>query len=330
MRALIRTGSSNTPTYTATHPPPTSTSDPTNYIIRTHATSLTRGELAWPEPLIPSIPVPGYDLAGTVLSIPSAPHPTGGAYTFAPGDEVYALTSFSGLGNAREVSVAAEREISLKPRNVGWEEAATVPLSALSAWQALFVHGKLEPVFPAKGESRNEGKRVLVTAASGGVGIWGVQLAHQAGTTVVGTCGTSNVEFVKGLGADTVLDYSKTKLLEWVGEDREKRGFDVVLDCIGGQTLEDSWKCVREGGRLISVAEPPDSKTPAEGIKDGVQSTYFIVEADGAQLGEVTKLIEQGKCSGVLDSVYDLAEWKEAFERLEGGHAKGKVVLKLI
>jgi len=326
MRALIRTGDAKDLTYTTTHPAPTASSDPDSYIIRTHAAALTREELIWPEPLIPSIPVPGYDLAGTILSVPSAP-PTAGSYAFAPGDEVYAMTIFSGLGNAREISVAHEKELALRPKNISWEETASIPLSALSAWQALFVHGALKPVFETK--SGNEGTKVLITAASGGVGIWAVQLAHHAGVDVVGTCGTKNIEFVKSLGADTVLDYSNTSLLEWVNDDRGTRAFDLVLDCVGGQTLEDSWKCVKEGGRIISVAVPPDSKKPTEGIAEGVKSTWFIVESNGGQLSDVTRLIEQGKCRGVVDSVYDLADYEKAFKRLEGGHAKGKVVLKM-
>jgi NADPH:quinone reductase-like Zn-dependent oxidoreductase len=191
----------------------------------------------------------------------------------------------------------------------------------------LFIHGGLDPTF--EGSSPNVGKRVLVTAASGGVGIWGVQLAHNASTEVIGTCGPSNIEFVKSLGADTLLDYTKTNLLEWVSEDKETRGFDVILDCIGGQTLEEAWKVVRKGGRVISVAVPPESKKPKEGIAEGVEGVYFIVTESGDQLGEITKLIEQGKCRGIVDSVYELEQWKQAFERVEGGHAKGKVVLKM-
>ena len=250
---------------------------------------------------------------------------------FKPKDKVYGFTTFSGLGNARAVAVAAESELALMPTNISWEEAAAVPLSALSAWQALFVHGGLTPPSTSGTESTNsnEGKRVLVTAASGGVGIWGVQLAHQAGATVVGTCGTSNIDFVKSLGADTVLDYTTTSLSGWAAEDGAARGFDVVLDCIGGGTLMEAWKCVRRCGRVVSVAENPLEKRPVSGVSEEVVDKYFIVEANGEQLGEVTKLIEQGRCKGVVDSVFDLEEWKRAFEKSEGGHAKGKVVLKV-
>jgi NADPH:quinone reductase-like Zn-dependent oxidoreductase len=304
-----------------THSEPTNNDFPNSYIIKVNATALTRGELAWPEPLEPDTPIPGYDLAGIVTAIPSTP--VSKAYKI--GDEVYGLTSFGRKGNARELTVADEREINFKPKNLTWEEAATVPLSALSAFQSLFVHGKLN----SPGTGGNEGKRVLVTAASGGVGIWAVQLAHQAGINVVGTCGPTNVNFVKSLGADTVLDYTKTDLLTWVNEDPEHRDFDLVVDCIGGQTLTDAWKCARRGGRVISIAEPADSKKPKDGLAEGVQSVWFIVESDRVQLGQITNLIEQGKCKGRIDRVFALEQWKEAFERLEEGHAKGKVILKM-
>jgi NADPH:quinone reductase-like Zn-dependent oxidoreductase len=310
---------------------PTAADSPSPYIIRTKATALTRGELAWPEPLSHAIPVPGYDLAGVVISTPTAPPPENEAYVFKPGDEIYAMTTFLNQGNARETSVAQGKEMALKPRNISWEEAATVPLSALSAWQALFVHGKLSPNFDKERGYKCSKPRVLITAASGGVGVWGVQLAHLAGAEVVGTCGPSNVDFVRSLGADTVLDYTETKILDWVSADtdREARGFDVVLDCIGGQTLADSWKCARNGGRVISVAEPPESRRPVEGIAEGVDGVWFIVSESGVQLAQITELIEGRKCRAVVDNVYGLEEWKDAFGRLEGGHAKGKVVLRV-
>ncbi|KAF1956552.1 zinc-binding oxidoreductase [Byssothecium circinans] len=328
MRAVIRSNPKDPLTLTLdpSHPAPTPTEHPTGYLIRPKATALTRDELTWPEPLVPENSVPGFDLAGEVISVPIAQ----GSYRFKPGDEVYGFTTFTWKGNAREVSVGQETEMALKPKGLGWEEAASVPLSALSAWQALFLHGGLKAPGEGGEKGSNAGKRVLITAASGGVGIWGVQLAHHAGVAeVVGTCGTSNVDFVKSLGADNVLDYRKTDLLEWVGQDRESRGFDVVLDCIGGQTLADAWKCARNFCKVISVAEPPNPKKPGDGIAEGVEGVWFIVEPNGEQLGEVTKLIEQAKCRAVVDSVFELEQFKEAFERLEGRHARGKVVLRV-
>jgi NADPH:quinone reductase-like Zn-dependent oxidoreductase len=283
---------------------------------------LTRGELTWPEPLEPDIPVPGYDFAGIVIAAPT----TSVERAFQPGSEVYGFTfPFSRKGNAREITVVDERGITLKPKTLSWEEAASVPLSALTAWQGLFVHGRMSP----PGTSSNAEKKVLITAASGGVGIWAVQLAHLAGIEVVGTCGPSNMGFILGLGADTVLDYTKTDLVDWMGEDQEKRRFDVVLDCIGGKTLTEAWKLVKKNGIVVSVAEPPDLKRPGAGVAEGVNGVWFVVEADRGQLGSITELIEQRKCKCQVDRVYELEEWREAFGRLEGGHARGKVVLRM-
>ncbi|KAF2661518.1 NAD(P)-binding protein [Lophiostoma macrostomum CBS 122681] len=327
MRALIRTGTPKTLTLDLSHPEPTPSGSPDYYLIRTHATALTREELTWPEPLQADIPIPGYDVAGVVISTPTAPHPENGTYKFKPGDEVYAMTTFVNQGNARETSEAHETELALKPKNMSWEEAASVPLSALSAWQALFTHGRLSPTFS---ETRHgTATRVLVTAASGSVGIWGIQLAHLASAEVIGICGPANVQFVKDLGADTVLDYTKTNLVEWVEENRETREFDVVLDCIGGQTLEDAWKCTKREGKVISVAVPPESKKPAKGVAEEVTGVWFIVTESGDQLGQIARLIEQEKCKGIVDCVYEMEQFQEAFERLEGGHAKGKVILKV-
>ena len=213
------------------------------------------------------------------------------------------------------------------PRGVAWEEAASVPLSALSAWQALFVHAGLSASGKEGGENARR-KRVLVTAAAGGVGVWAVQLARAAGAEVVGTCGAANGEFVRGLGADEVLDYKVTDLKEWVGAE-EGRRFDVVLDCAGGKTLEDAWTCVKDGGVVISVAQPPETKKPTENVRKDVRSVWFIVEPSRQQLGEIMRLVENGKCKGVVDSVWEIENWEKALERLKGGHTRGKVVLKL-
>lgn len=322
MRALIRNKPEHTLSLDPSHPEPTTADSPNCYIIQTRTAALTRGELAWPEPLEPDIPVPGYDFAGVVIATPTTP----GEKVFQPGSEVYGLTyPFSRKGNAREITVANEQGIWPKPKNLSWEEAASASLSALTAWQALFVHGKLSP----PGTSSNVGKRVLVTAASGGVGIWAVQLAHQAGIEVVATCGPSNLGYVASLGADTVLDYTSTNLVDWLVEDDKRRRFDVVLDCVGGQTLSEAWKLAKQDGTIISVAEPPDPKRPGVGVAEGVKGVWFIVEANRSQLGSITELIESGKCRCQVDRVYGLDEWREAFERLEGGHARGKVVLRM-
>ncbi|CAI6338486.1 unnamed protein product [Periconia digitata] len=323
MRALVRAGDKTTLAFDPNHAEPTTSQHPDCYLIRPKASAICRDELKWPEPLTPDIPVPGLDVAGEIIATPMTTTETP---KFKVGDEIFALTTHTWVGNAREVSVAHERELASKPQNLTWEEAASVPLSALSAYQGLFVHGGL-----STDDNRNNGKRVLITAASGGVGIWGIQLAHQAGgvTELVGTCGTANVDFVKSLGAGIVLDYRKTTLVDWVHEDWDARAFDVVLDCVGGDTLSGAWTCVREGGRVVSVAEPPNGKKPADGVRAEVEGVWFIVKPNGQQLVDITRWIEQGRCRAVVDSVFELEQFREAFARSEGGHAKGKVVFKM-
>lgn len=323
MRALIRTWPSKDLKLDTKHPEPTNTNYPDHYIIQTKAVALCRGELTWPEPLEAAggISVPGFDVAGVILECPK----NSSRHAFRVGDEVYARTNPYIMGSARDITIAEEHELALKPKNLSWAEAATVPLSALTAYQGLFVHGKMH----APGHGDNIGKRVLVTAASGGVGIWAVQMVRQAGAHIVGTCGPSNVEFVKGLGADVVLDYSRTDFVKWVAEDLSHREFDLVLDCIGGATLTSAWKCVKKDGLIVSVAEPADLKKPSDGVAEGVTSVWFIVDANQGQLQGITSMIEKEAYKSQVDSVYALEQYQEAFERLEGGHAKGKVVLQL-
>jgi NADPH:quinone reductase-like Zn-dependent oxidoreductase len=306
-------------------PPPTST----YHLVRVKAAALTNGELLWPEPNALAHPIPGFDVAGVIeTSVPNS--------EFHLGDEVYGLTAFDRPGAAREVTEALPDELARKPRGAGWAEAATVPMSSLTAWQALFVHGGLgapggEKKGGEEGKRRGRGterKRVLVTAASGGVGVWLIQLAKLAGAYVVGTCGPGNVDYVKDLGADEVLDYTKTGIPQWVGSDEDNKA-DLVVDCVGGKNLEDSWTAVKQGGKLISIVVPPDTKRPSQGVSEDVQSLFFIVEPDGRQLGLITELIEGGECNPVLDSSWRIEEWGMAWERVNGGHARGKVVLEL-
>jgi NADPH:quinone reductase-like Zn-dependent oxidoreductase len=171
------------------------------------------------------------------------------------------------------------------------------------------------------------GKRVLVTAASGGVGAWVVQMARIAGAEVIGTCGPDNVELVCSLGAKEVLDYRATDLRNW-GETLENK-VDLVVDCVGKKSLEDAWFCVRDGGTLISIYQPPEQMKPADHAGKDINSFFFIMTPDGAQLKEITKLVEGGKCRPVVDSVWPLEQYEEAFRRLASGHAKGKIILDL-
>jgi len=302
-----------------TRPTPKPKPDSNQHLIRVHTFAPCAGELLWPRYFPPPDPsakelVPCDDMAGTVVTAPSSS-------PFKVGDEVYARTNYVREGAGREYTIGETEELAHRPQNLNWVESAAVPLSSESAWQALFVHGGLGAV---SGEGAR-GKRVLVTAASGGVGAWLVQLARWAGAEVVGTCGPDNVDFVRSLGATEVINYRATDLKEWAKDDEKK--VDLVIDCVGGKSLEGAWWCVKDGGMIISICQPPEQVKPAGWAGKDVKNLFFIMSPNGPQLKEITKLVEEGTCKPVVDSVWAFEEYEEAFKRLDSGHARGKVVL---
>ena len=265
-------------------------------------------------------------MAGIVLAAPQDS-------PFQPGDEVYARTNYIRPGNAREYSIAVTDELAHKPKSLSWVQAAAVPVSAQTAWQVLFVHAL--GTHGSEGEMDLEaaktawtGKRVLVTAASGGVGIWLVQLATLLGAEVVATCGSRNVELVKSLGAKEVLDYRVVDLKEWATQSPSNK-VDVVVDCVGGKTLGDAWWAVKDGGVVLSIYQPPLQVRPDGFDSEGVKDLFFVMQPVRRQLEEISKLVEKGLCRGLVDSVWPLEQYEEVFKRLDGGHAKGKIVFDL-
>ncbi|KAF2666661.1 zinc-binding oxidoreductase [Microthyrium microscopicum] len=302
------------------HPAPRPTSS--QYLIRVYSTTFTAGELEWPEPNALKNPIPGFDLAGEVIHTPNSTPPEGVSW-FPTGARVYGLTSFSRHGNARSITVAEHSELHEIPDGMDLNTAASIPLSALTAWQALFVHAGLKPIADA-----NSDKRVLVTAASGGVGIWVTQLASWAGAIVVGTCSSKNADFVKSLGADRVLDYTTQNLSAFIQED-PARQFDIIIDCVGGKTLEEAWTLVKENGFITSIALPPDLKKPSTGVNVGVKSKWFIVEPSGEQLGELGELIQHKTIKPQVDSIWSLEQYQQAWNRVKNGHVSGKVVIQV-
>lgn len=241
---------------------------------------------------------------------------------FQPGDSVYARTNYMRPGNARDYTIAIAEELALMPKGMDFVQAAAVPVSAQTAWQILFVQtfGELDW---EGAEKAWKGKKVLVTAASGGVGMWVVQLAGLLGAKVIGTAG-GNKGVVKDFGIE-VLDYRTTDLREWA----KKEKVDVVVDCVGGRALQDAWWTVKDGGVVVSICQPPLMVCPKEYDGENVRDLFFIMEPVGQQLEEITKLIETGACRGMVDSVWPLEEYEEAFKKLDSGHAKGKIVFDL-
>ncbi|KAL8791097.1 MAG: hypothetical protein Q9213_000304 [Squamulea squamosa] len=300
--------------------------DPTrdDHIIHVKAIALCARELEWPflfpGALFSDNPeqqiIPGYDVTGIVMTAPDAS-------PFQPGDEVYARTYPARPGNYREYSVGRTSEMALKPEKLSWTDAASVPMSAVTAWQALFehagVHGSDDPV--------SKGKRILVTAAAGGCGVWLVQLGRIAGLEVIAQIGSpQNDHFIRELGAAETVNYKTTSLKEWADMNEP---VDVVVDCLGGRTLEEAWYCVKDHGSLISIVEPPEGKKPEGLTAKEVRNEFFIMYPSGQQLEGISKLINEGRCQAIVDSVWAFEDFERAFERLDEGHARGKVVVRI-
>ena len=304
---------------------------PTQYLIKAHAVALTNGELDWPRPEELTISSPGCEFVATVIESPSS------TAKFQPGDKVYGRVQYPQCGAARDYSVSDDNEMALRPKDLPISEAATVPMSALTAFQALFEQLKLVPPSSSLDNSTTSSgttpqKRILITNGSGGVGIWAVQLAKLAHLHVTATTSTRNVDFVQSLGADTVLDYRTTNIQTWVEEDPLARKVDFVLDCIGGSSFAQAWHAVKPHGQVLTIAPPEDMvwkwdlEAPA-GVDESVKGKFFVMHPSGVQLAEITKLLEAGVVKSVVDSVFNLDDFEKAFARMSGGGTRGKVVL---
>jgi NADPH:quinone reductase-like Zn-dependent oxidoreductase len=279
-------------------------------LLRVHATGITPAELTWDEtyqnadgtPRIPGIP--GHEVSGVVER--TAPDVT----DYQPGDEVYGLADFPRDGAAAEFAAVQTANLALKPRSIPHAQAAALPLSALTAWQALFEHAHLLA-----------GQRVLIHGGAGGVGSLAVQLARWRGARVLATASAGNTAFVRSLGADDVIDYHATPFEETLRE------LDVVLDTIGGETRERSWRVLRKGGVLVTLVSP----IPA-GVAEqhGVRGVFFIVRGNRGQLEQISTLVDEGKLKPVIAEVLPLARAREAFEHGVGIHSPGKIVLQAL
>jgi NADPH:quinone reductase-like Zn-dependent oxidoreductase len=269
----------------------------------------------------------GHDLAGVVVRV--GPR----VRQFRVGDEVYARAPDFSIGSFAESIAIKESALAHKPKNLSMEEAASIPLVGLTAWQVLVEKARLKP-----------GQKVFIQAGSGGVGTFAIQLAKHLGATVATTTSAANVEWVKRLGADIVIDYRK--------DDFETilRDYDVVLNSQDGKTLEKSLRILRSGGQLISISGPPDPefakdigapgfvklilRVLSSGVRRrakrlGVGYAFLFMKASGSQLGQITQLIESGAIHPVLDKVFPFESTNEAIAHVETGRAKGKVVIKI-
>jgi NADPH:quinone reductase-like Zn-dependent oxidoreductase len=270
-------------------------------LVRVHAAAITRDELEWPVDRLPA--TPSYELSGVVAALASD------VDSVSVGEPVWALTPFDHDGAAAEYVAVPAALLAPKPRALDHEESAAVPLAALSAWQGLFEHGGLE-----------EGGRVLIHGAAGGVGHFATQLARRRGAYVIGTASWASAGRAKSFGAHEVLDPSSARFEESL------EPVDLVFDTVGGELLERSPAVIREGGRLVSVAKEPPSILPERKI----EATYFVVEPNRKQLVELGHMIDAGDLRPAIDSVFPLSDARGAFERSQASGKTGKVVIRVV
>lgn len=281
------------------------------------------------KPILPYRPpfILGHDVAGKVNRVGSK------VRKFKSGDEIYARPRDGRIGTFAEFIAIDEADVALKPENLSMEEAASIPLVGLTAWQVLVERAGLK-----------KGQKVFIQAGSGGVGTFAIQLAKHLGATIATTAGAASADLVRGLGADVVVDYRK--------DDFEKAlsGYDVVLNSQDAKTLEKSLNVLKPGGKLISISGPPDPEFAREkglnmmlrlilrllsrGIRTkarrrGMTFSFLFMWAQGDQLGKITSLIESGTIRPVVDRVFPFEATNEALAYVESGRAKGKVVIKV-
>lgn len=247
--------------------------------------------------------IPGWDFSGTIQEVGP------GVRRFKQGDDVFGRPDMGRDGSYAEYIVVRESEIALKPKSIDDVHAAAIPLTGLTAWQALFDTAKLEA-----------GQTVLIHGASGGVGSFAVQLAKWKGAHVIGTASSYNQEFLKDLGVDQAIDYV-TQRFEIIVHD-----VDVVLDTRGGDTQNRSWQVLKKGGILVSIISPP-SEEQAKLI--GVRCAHVFVQPDSVELEELSKLVDSGKIKPYVETVLPLTEAKRAHEMSQTGHTRGKIVLTI-
>ena len=269
----------------------------------------------------------GHDVAGIVTKVGPK------ANKFKVGDEVYARPADFHIGTFAEYIAVDERDLAPKPKNLTMEEAASIPLVGLTAWQALVEKMNIQ-----------KGQKVFIQAGSGGVGTFAIQLAKHLGAFVATTTSAANSDLVKSLGADVVIDY-KTQDFETILSD-----YDFVLNSQDTKTLEKSLNILKPNGKIISISGPPDVEFANEvglswffkivmrllsfGIKKKAKKlhinyNFLFMRAEGKQLSEITALIEAGKIRPIVDKVFPFEQTNEALAYVESGRSRGKVVIRV-
>jgi NADPH:quinone reductase-like Zn-dependent oxidoreductase len=244
----------------------------------------------------------GLDVAGIVDAVGQ-----GGGF-FEPEEEVFAKVSI-GQGGYAEYTVVNSTQVALKPKSIGFVESAAIPTAGLAAWQSLFDIAGLE-----------KGQRVLIHGAAGGVGTFAVQFAKWKGALVFGTASSENAEFLRSIGADEVIDYKKQRFEDFVCN------MDVVLDTIGGDTLERSWGVLKPGGFLVSTVASIPEGAPE---KYGVRAKTLMTQSDGKELAQIAAIIDEKQIKPIVTTVLPLTDARKAHEMSESLHARGKIVLRV-
>jgi NADPH:quinone reductase-like Zn-dependent oxidoreductase len=277
---------------------------PGEVLVRVHAAAVTPTELTWsptwttPEGKPRPFPViPGHEFSGVVAGLGP------GTNGVAVGDAIYGMKDWYGDGTQAEHCLARVSDVASKPRSIDHALASTVPISALTAWQGLVDRAKLQ-----------RGERVLIQGAAGGVGLFAVQIARRAGAHVIATASAHNLDFVRGLGANEVIDHKAQRFEDVAGI------VDVVFDAVGGETLDRSWPLLKPaGGRMMTVAAAAEQTADPR-----VRDAFFIVEARRDQLTQIASLIDAGELRAVLGAQFPLAAAREAYEHKS---QRGKVVV---
>ena len=277
-------------------------------LVRVYAAGVTPTELLWyptshrknGDPRTGAVPC--HEFSGEIARIGE------GVAGLSAGQEVYGMNDWFAQGALAEYCVTQPDWIAPKPRRLSHTEAASVPIGALTAWQGLFDKAKLQP-----------GEHVLVHGGAGAVGIFALQLARSRGAHVTTTVSAHNLEFVKQLGANQVIDYKAARFEEAV------RDIDVVFDTVGGDTLRRSWGVLKSGGRMVTIAA--DSENTRD---EREQQAFFIVEPNRQQLIEISRLLDGGELQAVVDGVLPFAQASNAYTGAVQKKGRGKLVVMLV
>jgi NADPH:quinone reductase-like Zn-dependent oxidoreductase len=277
-------------------------------LVQVYAAGVTSTELLWyptthTKSGTPRMnTVPGHEFSGVITAMGK------NVEGFEVGDEVYGMNDWFADGATAEFCVTLPENIARKPATLSHEAAASVPISALTSWQGLIDHAKLEP-----------GERVLIHGGAGAVGIYAVQLAHNRGGSVITTVSAKDIDFVKRLGADEAIDYKASRF------EKEVRDVDTVFDTVGSDTLERSWDVLKPGGRMITIA------SDSEGTSDPrVKNAFFIVEPNQKQLGEIAKQLDAGHLRAFVKATVPFKEASAAYsEPVRNKGRYGKIVVTM-